>query len=246
MTDGDDRPGRYEHLTFNAPLSPERADRIATRLAGSGPADVLDVGCGWGELLLRVLSASPTCTGVGVDTDAALLERGRSNAAARGVGERVRFVEAGAAEHDAVGDVVICVGSSHAFGGIAEALHALHARVRPGGRLLLGEGTWDPGAPADLGLLPDDIPELPDLAALVDLAVEAGFRPLYVETAGPDEWHSFESGYLADWEEWLMTHADHPDAGSVREQADAHRTRWLRGYRAGLGFAYLTLGVPRL
>ncbi|MEP7180123.1 MAG: hypothetical protein ABI775_13635, partial [Pseudonocardiales bacterium] len=54
----------------------------------------------------------------------------------------------------------------------------------------------------------------------------------------------FESGYLADWEQWLLTYGEHPDADTVRAKADSHRTEWLRGYRAVLGFAYLTLGRP--
>jgi hypothetical protein len=85
---------------------------------------------------------------------------------------------------------------------------------------------------------------LPDLAGLVDLAIAAGFRPLFVETANRDEWERFESGYLADWERWLHHHGDEPDASEIRAKADTHRNQWLRGYRHLLGFAYLTLGRP--
>jgi len=81
-------------------------------------------------------------------------------------------------------------------------------------------------------------------AGLVERAVDAGFRPLFVETANTDEWDAFESGFLADTEEWLLHHAADPRAVALRAAADDHRTRWLRGYRNGLGFCYLTLGVP--
>jgi hypothetical protein len=86
--------------------------------------------------------------------------------------------------------------------------------------------------------------DLPDLAGLVDLAIAAGFRPLAVETATRDEWERFESGYLADWEEWLRVHGDDPRADEIRTRADMHRNEWLRGYRDVLGFAYLTLARP--
>lgn len=114
--------------------------------------------------------------------------------------------------------------------------------VRPGGRLLFGDGIWVPQRHVDEGLVYDDMLALPDLAGLVDVAMDAGFRPLYVETANRDEWEAFESGYLADDEQWLLTHPWHADAGRIRTAADEHRTRWLRGYRNGLGFSYLTLG----
>ncbi|MGC9668666.1 hypothetical protein ACNTMW_19175 [Planosporangium sp. 12N6] len=46
-------------------------------------------------------------------------------------------------------------------------------------------------------------------------------------------------------EEWLLSHADHPEADAVRAKLDKHRSIWLRGRRDVMGFAYLTLGpVP--
>lgn len=81
-----------------------------------------------------------------------------------------------------------------------------------------------------------------DLAGLVDQAVAAGFRPLRIETASRAEWEEFESGLAADVEDWLLSHADHPEAGEVQAKLDAQRSIWLRGHRDVMGFAYLTLG----
>ena len=58
-----------------------------------------------------------------------------------------------------------------------------------------------------------------------------------------EEWEDFESGYQCDEEEWLATHAGHPEAARIAEQVVEHRSFWLRGYRGLLGQAYLTL-VP--
>jgi len=52
-----------------------------------------DLGCGWGELLLRILDAVPGAVGTGIDLSAADLARGRDNAAARGLASRVSFAE---------------------------------------------------------------------------------------------------------------------------------------------------------
>jgi SAM-dependent methyltransferase len=242
VTDG---PTYYAHLSFNSPLSDQRADTIAQRLARHEPSTALDVGCGWGELLLRVLVRSPQTFGTGIDTDEALLDRGRAAADARGLRERVLFANRPGGDVDEPADLVICVGSTHA---LAEDLHGalarLHALVRPGGRLLLGEGFWDPVGRVDTEQVWDDMLAMPDLAGLVDAAVAAGFRPLFVESANRDEWEQFESSYLADIEEWLMTGPAGERADQQRASADEHRDRWLRGYRNGLGLAYLTLGVP--
>jgi SAM-dependent methyltransferase len=240
-----EQPGAYEYLDFNSPLSAERADRIKRVLIRGRPRTVLDVGCGWGELLLRVLAAAPEASGTGVDQNADLLVRGRRNADRRGLAGRVRFVAADATQLDTPADVAICVGADHAFGDQRAALTALLNLVRPGGRLLFGSGFWTtparPEQAAAVGLQPDS---LTDLAGLVDLAVANGFRPIDIQTAGPAEWEAFESGFLADREEWLVRHPNHPDAEEIRTRADRHRDGWLRGYRNVLGLAYLVLGVP--
>jgi SAM-dependent methyltransferase len=187
----------------------------------------------------------PTSTGVGVDTDERMLARGRAAAEVQGLADRVTFRNAPGDRAHGPADVVICVGATHAFGDAARALTALRELVRPGGRLLLGEATWEPREPVNERFVWPDMLDLPPLAGLVDLAVATGFRPLWTETANGDEWEAFESGYLADTEEWLLTHPDHPEALKHGAEADEHRTRWLHGYRAGLGFAYLTLGRPQ-
>jgi SAM-dependent methyltransferase len=240
-------PGRFAYLDFNAPLSSARANALAQTLGSVEPATVLDIGCGWGELLLRVLTATPRATGRGIDTDAELLARARANATSRGLAERATFLEAPAPLEADPADLVICVGADHAYGSQQDALKALHRLVRPGGRLLFGSGFWEheatPDQAAILGMEPAS---LPDLAGLVDLALSPGFRPLKIETANQDEWDAFESGYLADWEHWLHRTPTAPQAEEIRAKADTHRTNWLSGYRTVLGFAYLTLGKPEL
>ncbi|MFF8617293.1 SAM-dependent methyltransferase [Streptomyces sp. NPDC015350] len=248
-----DLPPRLTRLTFHGPFSEARAARTVDRLGRTMPDRVLDIGCGWGELMLRVLDAVPGATGVGVDLDTESLARGRANAAARGLGGRVEFVEGAAAETDhGLADLVLCLGASHALSRaepprhIAEALDALRRTVAPGGRVLLGEGFWQrPPTAAELDAMWPDAHagEYQDLAGLVDLTVSAGFRPSWIETADAGEWEDFESGYQSDVEEWLATHPDHPLAAETRERVDRHRASWLKGYRGVLGMAYLTL-VP--
>jgi SAM-dependent methyltransferase len=232
-------------LNFMAPLSVERADRLVADLVAVRPTTVIDLGCGWGELLLRVLTACPGARGTGVDTHGPDLARGRANAVARQLSDRVTFIEGPAAEQLGSADMVINLGAHQAFGGVSEALRALRGAVNPGGRVLFGAEYWEhPPTSAELanmwpGISVDDCT---DLAGLVDQAVVAGFRPLRIETATRGEWEEFESGLAADAEHWLLSHADHPAAGEVRANLDAQRSIWLRGHRDVMGFAYLTLG----
>jgi SAM-dependent methyltransferase len=247
----DDAVPKYTRLDFHGPLSEARAARLVTRLARSRPATVLDLGCGWGELLLRILETVPGAVGTGVDLSPDDLGRGEGNALTRGLDGRVSFIE-----ESAVGtgrgpaDLVLCVGSSHVLSDArppthtADALRSLRGLVNPGGRVLFGECFWErPPSPAELAALwaGTTAGDFHDLAGLVDLAVAAGFRPEWIEAASREEWDDFESGVAADVEEWLAGHPDHPQAAEIRAKSDDRLSVWLRGSRGCLGLAYLTL-----
>ena len=246
-----DLPTSLTRLAFHGPLSEARAARLIGRLTQAHAATVLDIGCGWGELMLRILSGAPDAIGVGLDTDEGDLARGRDNAKTRGLEDRVTFVRAsGVGITRGPADLVLCVGASHALSDApppehtGAALRALRRLVTPGGWVLLGEGFWQ-RTPTDAELAAMwpgmSAGDMLDLAGLVDLAVDAGFRPAWIETASLQEWEDFESGYQYDEEEWLATHHDHPRAAGIRERVDKHRSHWLRGYYGILGIAYLTL-----
>jgi cyclopropane fatty-acyl-phospholipid synthase-like methyltransferase len=50
MTDTE-LPRSLTQLTFHGPLSEARAARLVARLTRNNPRTVLDIGCGWGELM---------------------------------------------------------------------------------------------------------------------------------------------------------------------------------------------------
>ncbi|MFI1761599.1 SAM-dependent methyltransferase [Streptomyces sp. NPDC020800] len=246
----DDLPPRLTRLVFHGPLSEARAASMVRRLAATRPGSVLDIGCGWGELLLRVLDAVPTAHGVGVDVSGTDLSRGRRNAEARGLADRVEFAEESAeGTRRGPADLVLCLGATQALSKAEpptpEALRELRRLVTDGGRVLVGEGFWErPPTESELARMwPGASPaDHYDLAGLLDLAVEAGFRPEWTETASLDEWEEFESAYQADTEVWLARHPGHPQAADIRDRLDRHRRQWM-AYRGILGIAYLTL-VP--
>jgi SAM-dependent methyltransferase len=239
--------GTGSRLTFNSPLGSERADRLVADLAARVPSTVIDYGCGWGELLLRVVAAAPQAWGVGVDTDATDIARARTRASTRALADRVTFVEAPATAQSGGADIAISIGAYQAFGSIADSLAALRTRVNPGGRLLFGAEYWERPPTAEQlgnmwpGITADDCT---DLVGIVDQATAAGFRPLRIETATRGEWEEFESGFGAEVEEWLLDNPSHPETDAIRAKVDTSRSIWLRGHRDVMGFAYLTLGVP--
>ncbi len=236
-------PPLHDDLLFNAPMSAQRADAVAAFVAG-GSGHVLDVGCGWAELLLRTLALAPEAHGTGVDVDREALDHARGLAAARGLSERVTLVQGEGAQvaHSPV-DAVLSVGARHVWGhDDATALARLRGIVRRGGRVVYGDGIWSrPPTAAAVEPLGGSLDEFGTLADVVDAALAAGFRVLAVGEASQEEWDAFESGYSAGYERWLLDHPDDPGADDIRARAAQHRSAYLRGYRGILGHSFLQL-----
>jgi SAM-dependent methyltransferase len=228
-----------------APVSDANLHRLITRL---GPVErVLDLGCGFGEWLLAALEVAPAATGVGVDTSRPALEEARRRAHARGLTDRVALEETDAASFDGAGfDAVLCVGASHALGGLAGALAAVRAHLRPGGRVLLGEGFWDGDAtPQAMSALGAEPGELPDLPGLVEAARAAGYEPGYGHVSSAEEWDDYEWSWTGSLTEWALTDAGDADRASALAMAGTHRDEWLAGYRGQLGFLTVVLHDAR-
>ena len=242
----------HHDLTFLSPLSEQRAARLVHFLAGASPATVLDVGCGWGELLLRVLEAAPSARGLGVDLDEQSLAAARERAVRRGLGERATFEARDAKEVSGPFDAVTCIGASQIWGpdvaeaqplDYAAALTALRSLLPRRGRLVYGEGIWSrPPTPAATAPLSGRDDEYVALGALVRIAEAQGFAVVAVHEAGLDEWDEFESGYTGGYARWLAGHEpDDPEAEEVRGLAGRQHASYFEGYRGILGLAYLEL-----
>ncbi|MEV6824329.1 class I SAM-dependent methyltransferase [Amycolatopsis sp. NPDC051102] len=230
---------RRTRMRWNTPLSEPHADLLLDRMELAG-GHLADLGCGWGELLLRALGRAPDLRGTGIDTDGTGLARGRAAACERGLQERVKWVEADAATWDVPAERAFCIGAAHIFGSTKAALEALTRVVLPSGRLLYGDGFWAaPPTPAAQEIFGPDLLALPDL---LDAADAAGWRVLHLSTAGQLEWDDFESTSRAGWAEWLAAHPADPRAAAVREWLDRRLREYVRGYRGVLGFTYLVLG----
>jgi SAM-dependent methyltransferase len=232
----------YGAMRWNTPLSEDHADRLLELLDGASGPHVLDLGCGWGELLVRAVARVPEGRGTGVDQAEWGVRRGRRLAAELGLSHRVTFVVADASAWADPSDRVICIGASHAWGGARQALHRLESIVPPGGRLVFGDGCWEtPPTQAAVDLFEDSVLGLSDL---VDAAMTTGWRVLDLSTADQQEWDEFESGWRAGRERWLQSHGQDPRADEVKALLEGRLREYLNVYRGVLGFAYLVLSHP--
>ncbi|GAA2151625.1 class I SAM-dependent methyltransferase [Kitasatospora kazusensis] len=228
-----------------APLSDGSVRRLLDQAVGDGTGRVLDLGCGEAPWLLRALAAHPRLRAVGVDTDAEALTLAQRAAETLGVAQRLGLHHQDAREFGLPEpfDVVLCVGATHAFGGLAPTLAAVARHLAPGGVALVGEGYWerepDPAALAGLGGA--DPAEFADLPTTVARVVAEGWTPVQGHISSLREWDDYEWSWTGSLARWALDHPDHPDSAQAAAVAAEHRAGWLGGYRGTLGFVTLLL-----
>jgi len=181
-------------IAFDAPLSDERAAGLVEQLAVAPGGHVVDLGCGWAELLLRVVEAHPGTTGTGIDIDDGSLNRGVRGASFRGLHERVELIQGDATQFEDRADVVLCVGVAERLGRASRALHLMAEILEPGGVALFGDRVWRAAAGAAARAA---LGELPVLDGLLAMARAAGFRVTGYDLSSEEEWAAYAAGWRA-------------------------------------------------
>lgn len=225
-----------------APISVANLQGLVSRLSPPPHGRAVDLGCGSGHWLTELLAVRADLSGVGVDL--ALPADADTHARERGVADQVEWVQADAADWDGgLFDIVLCVGASHAFGGLAGTLDGVRRMLRPGGQVLLGDAIWEapPSAVAQQVLQagPEDFSDLP---GFVDRVREWRFEPGYGHVSTLEEWDDYEWSWTGSLIAWALKHRQDPvHRDQALSAAREHREAWLHGYRQQLGFATLVL-----
>ena len=180
----------------------------------------------------------------GVDISGYALERAAAAAAERGLADRLTLHERDARTYPPDGDydLVLCVGSTHAFDGFDGTLRQAGSHVNADGVLMVGECFWQSApTPEALAALDTTPAEFTDLPGLVDVAERAGWRPVYAHVSDAAEWDDYEWSWIGSLTEWALDNPGHPDAAEACAVAQEHREQWLHGYRNVLGFVTMVL-----
>ncbi|MER7052665.1 class I SAM-dependent methyltransferase [Streptomyces sp. NPDC000351] len=222
------------------PLDDDSVRRLLARGVPRGDARVLDLGCGGGEWLLRALAEHPGLTAEGVDTSETALAHAREAAARLGVRDRLVLHREDATRFTAPHrfDLVLCVGSTHAFGGLPATLAAARGHLAPGGRVLVGDGYWESEPSAEAVEMLGDLTDLP---TTLDRVVADGWTPVGGHVSTRRELDAYEWSWTGSLASWALDHPTDPDSAQALEAATTHREQWLRVYRESMGFLCLVL-----
>lgn len=227
---------------FANPLSEKKLMRMVEMLKAEAGQTVLDVGAGQGELLIR-LAERYGVRATAMELYAGAVAAGKQRAAGRVADDSVVWVQGDAGAKierfaDGSFDVGMCIGSTHALGGLVPTLQALGAKVKKGGYLLIGEGYWKQRPCSEYleALGGADESELQSHAANVRTAEELGLVPLWSYVTRDEEWDEYEWLYSKSIEDYCREQPDDPDRDAMLEKIRAWRRTYLTWGRDTLGF----------
>jgi SAM-dependent methyltransferase len=226
------------------PFGDHTVDTLLDQLEPADATLALDIGCGQGAWLRRLLTRHPALRGVGIDRSPCALEAARSQTSP--LSSRLELEQADASHYlkacSRRFDIILCAGSTQALGGYRETLHATRPRLAERGRLLVAEAYWQrPPTDQALVALRANASDFSDLETTVATVRDAGYTPLHVATSSQDEWDDYESSWCGSLERYARDNPSDADRDEIIETARSHRDGYLNGYRGVLGFAALVL-----
>lgn len=238
----------HASLAYASPLTPKTMEPLLDRLALRPGARVLDIGCGKGEVLVRVCERGGR--GLGVDTSPFSIDAAHARARARGVADRVEFIlspaahwrpEPGAPPFDAA----VCIGATHAFGRVSDALAALARHVAPGSHVLCADAYIHPDAPDEylttLGIVRGDAESAETMQAA---PAQAGLLLEAWIPSPPAALEAYETAYREGIERWCDAHPTDPDVTEMRARAQQWWQLFDRLGRHAMGFGTVVARKP--
>ena len=205
----------------------------------------LDIGCGKGDLLVRL--ALRGVDGIGLDRNPWFLADADAAASAAGVKDHVEW-RTGEVDVAALPDgmtIAACVGATDALGGPVAAPRVLARLLPPGGIAVIGELYWKSAPPLDaaaaFGTGPGDVV---DLDATIARIAAAGLVPVALRTASQPGWDAYEAAFGEPIERWAQSHPHDADRDAFLTRARLMRTTWLAWRRAAMGFVVVVARRP--
>ncbi|MBB5745516.1 class I SAM-dependent methyltransferase [Brevundimonas variabilis] len=198
----------------------------AVRKTGLGPMRALDIGCGNGEVTIR-LAEGPGLEVTAVEYDPAMADLARTRCEASPAGGRITVIEgpSGAvlAQNDPW-DLIIALGTTDPVGDgtrePAAMMSGLRHHLRPGGWLLWGDLVWltEPSPP--LRQIIELSGTYTDHAGWQAAATRAGLQVFSAHLSSQDDWNTYGQTMDTAVRRWLIANPDHPDAAGIRQRAD--------------------------
>jgi SAM-dependent methyltransferase len=229
-----------EHVVCN-PTSEEKLARLVELFQLSADASVIDIACGKGEFLIRLVEAYGV-RALGIDISPFFIADAK-----RRMKERVPHAKATFAQMDGAdfrtGEsdsfaLAACIGASWVFGGHAGTLDALVRMVEPGGWVIVGEPYWLQEPPESyLHSSGSTREDFGTHVSNVEAGEQRGLELVHTLVSSKDDWDRYEGLQWHATAKYARAHPEDPDLVDVGERVARSRVAYLRWGRDTVGWA---------
>ena len=228
------------HRDYCNPVAAAKVERMLDLMPLEAHSRVLDLGCGRGELALRIIERFGASV-IAVDHAPAMLDAARERAEWTGALGKLHLDDVDIARYEADPEtfhLTVMVGAGGIAGGIAGIYGRLKGWTRGSGYVLVGERYWKQRpAPEYLAVIESAEGQYLNHRGNVQAGVDAGLIPMHATTANDDEWDEYEWKYARSIERYAREQPDDPDVPAMVERSRRWRDSYLRWGRDTLGFA---------
>jgi len=232
----------HRNHAFSNPLSEEKIMKMIRRVSPKPQDKIIDIGAGKCELLIRLVE-DYQISATAIELYDGSVEEAKRRASSRIPAGSIEYIVEDAnvaVERCEQGqyDIGICIGSTHALGGLESTIQTLKRLVKKNGYILIGEGYWKqtPSAEYLEALGGADESECKSHADTVKAGEDLGLIPLWSYVANEDDWDDYEWLYSSSIENYCLENPDDPDFEAMLERIRTWRQTYLKWGRDTLGF----------
>lgn len=228
------------HVICN-PMDKDKIYKLLELLNLEQRATVLDIGCGKGEVLIRLAELS-NVSGIGVDISPYFLKDSRQKKEERVPNSDIRFMEMDGAnyknEKNEPFDLTMCIGASFTYGGFLNTINTLKKMTKPGGLLILGEPYWLKEPDREYlkmsGIKKENYTTHP---GNIDTARKQGLNCLYTMVSSHDDWDHYETLQWWSTDDYITANPGDQDNAELEQKINKEKLEYLLYGRDTIGWA---------
>lgn len=225
------------------PLNEKRVEELFELIPIHSQARVTDIGCGKGEMLIR-LAEKHEIKGAGVDKSPYCIKEAKKRKLERVPQADLRFLEMDGAgyksgtETKASADLMMCIGASWIYGGYQKTLKTLSDMTKRLGYVMVGEPFWSKSSPQAY-LRREKISKklFSTHQGNVAIGESIGLEPTYTIVSSESDWDKYEGLHWYAAREYANSHPEDPDVRDLLARVSRSRETYLKYERDFLGWA---------
>ena len=204
-------------------------------------ARVTDIGCGKGEMLIR-LAEEYKIKGVGVDLSPYSIRDAKRRKRERVPQADLKFLQMNGADykHETMEsqDLTMCIGASWIYGGYINTLKALSQMTKPFGHVMVGEPFWRKTPPKPyLKLERLSQKSFNTHHGNARSGGRVGLAPIYALVSSEADWDKYEGLHWYAAREYAISHPQDRDLNDLLARDSQNRGSYLKYGRDALGWA---------